>query len=68
MKKTEATLHFLESMIGREIVDYEIKRKYDTDGNKISYDILVQPKQSLEYIEIDFKLTPTSGLNQNKDE
>ena len=68
MKKTEATLHFLESMIGREIVDYEIKRKYDTDGNKISYDILVQPKQSLEYIEIDFKLTPTSGSNQNKDE
>jgi hypothetical protein len=68
MKKTEATLHFLESMIGREILDYEIKRKYDADGNKISYDILVRPKQSVGYIEIDFKLTPTGGLNQTKDE
>ena len=51
MSKEDITKGWIEHMVGREIIDYEIKPMYDTDGNIISYDIMVQPKQSLEHIE-----------------
>ena len=68
MNKEDITKGWIEHMVGREIIDYEIKPMYDTDGNIISYDIMVQPKQSLEHIEIPITITSTSELNQNKDE
>jgi hypothetical protein len=67
MSKEDITKGWIEHMVGREIIDYEIKPMYDTDGSIISYDIMVQPKQSLEHIEIPITITSTSELNQNKD-
>ena len=46
MSKEEITKYWIEYMIGREIIDYEIKPAYDEDGNVISYDIMMQPKES----------------------
>ena len=68
MSKEEITKYWIEYMIGREIIDYEIKPTYDEDGNVISHDIMVQPKESLQHIEIPITITSTSNLNQNKDE
>ena len=59
---------WIEHMVGREIIDYKIEPTYDTDGNVISYDIMIQPKQSLDHIEIPITIKSTSKLNQNKDE
>lgn len=57
----------IELMIGREIIDYEIKPKYDDNGKLLSYDIMVQPKQTLEHIDVSIRITSSKDLNQNKD-
>ncbi len=64
----ELTKDWIEFIVGREIINHEIKPTYDTDGNVISYDIRIQPKQSLGYIEIPITITSTSELNQNNNE
>jgi hypothetical protein len=68
MELLPITKYWIEYMIGREIIDYEIKPTYDEDGNVISHDIMMQPKESPQHIEIPITITSTSNLNQNKDE
>jgi len=68
MSKEVIIKNWIEYMIGREIIDYEIKPAYDEDGNVISHDIMIQPKESPQHIEIPITITSTSNLNQNKDE
>lgn len=52
----------IERIIGREIVGYEVKPTYDSNGKLISWDIRVQPKQTLDHIEIPITIKPTSEL------
>ena len=59
MSKKEEFVDWIENMVGQEIIDYNIKPNYDDDGNLLSYDIKVQPKMSLPYLEIQITTTPT---------
>jgi hypothetical protein len=44
MNKEEKFVDWIESIVGQEIVDYNIEPKFDDDGNLLSYNIVVQPK------------------------
>jgi|6_EtaG_2_1085325.scaffolds.fasta_scaffold35443_5 hypothetical protein len=68
MSKEDKTKDWIEHMVGEEIIDYKIESTFDTEGNVISYDIMIQPKQSLTHIEIPITIMSTSKLNQNEDE
>ena len=52
----------IERMLGREIEGYEVKPTYDFNGKLLSWDIRVQPKQTLEHIEIPITIKPTIKL------
>jgi hypothetical protein len=57
--KKEKFVDWIESLVGQEIVDYNIKPKFDADGNVLSYDIMVQPKTSLQYLDIPITISST---------
>jgi hypothetical protein len=59
MNEEEKFVDWIESLVGREIVDYNIKPKFDDDGNVLSYDIMVQPKMSLQHLEIPITISST---------
>ena len=46
MSKEEKFVDWIESIVGQEIVDYNIEPKFDDDGNLLSYNIVVQPKNN----------------------
>jgi hypothetical protein len=60
MNKEEKFVDLIESLVGQEIVDYDIKPKFDDDGNVLSYNIMIQPKKSLQYLEIPITISPTT--------
>ena len=60
MNKEEKFVDWIESLVGQEIVDYNIKPKFDDEGNLLSFDIMVQPKKSLQYLEIPITISPTT--------
>jgi hypothetical protein len=68
MSKEDKTKDWIEHIIGKEVIDYNIEPTLDTEGNVIAYDIMIQPKESPQHIEIPITITSTSNLNQNKDE
>ena len=50
----------LEHYLGYEIVDFEIVPVYSS--NKFSgFEIKIQPKQKIEFLDINFKISPTNG-------
>ena len=65
MSKEDKTKDWIEHIIGKEVIDYNIEPTLDTEGNVISYDIMIHPKQSLGHIEIPITITSTSELKQN---
>jgi hypothetical protein len=60
MNEEEKFVDWIESLVGQEIVDYNIKPKFDDEGNLLSFDIMVQPKKSLQYLEIPITISPTT--------
>ncbi len=46
MSKEEKFVDWIESIVGQEIVDYNIEPKFDGNGNLLSYNITVQPKNN----------------------
>jgi hypothetical protein len=59
MNEEEKFVDWIESLVGQEIIDYNIKPKFDDDGNVLSYDIMVQPKMSLQYLDIPITISST---------
>ena len=57
--KKEKFVDWIEHMVGQQITDYDIKPKFDGEGNILSYDIMVQPKSEIQKIEIPITILPT---------
>jgi hypothetical protein len=60
MSKKEKFVDWIENIVGQEIVDYNIRPKFDDEGNLLSYDIMIQPKKLLQYLEIPITILPTT--------
>ena len=57
--KKEKFVDWIEHMVGQQITDYDIKPKFDGEGNILSYDIMIQPKSAIQKIEIPITILPT---------
>ena len=60
ISKKEKFVDWIEHMLlNQEIADYNIKPKFDGEGNILSYAIMVQPKKATQKIEIPITILPT---------
>lgn len=52
----------LEKYLGYEILDFKVEPTYNNNNNnKFSgLEIKIQPKQKIEFIDINFKILPTN--------
>ena len=47
MSKEDKTKDWIEHRVGKEIIDYKIEPTFDTEGNVISFDLMLQPTKNI---------------------
>ncbi len=47
MSKEDKTKGWVEHRVGKEIIDYKIEPTFDTEGNVISFDLMLQPTKNI---------------------